>query len=187
MSSVKNDPGFNYDVNNNVEKQTSEFVIRSKVNVKKTETFGKPVRTVFEEPSCILHPTQGIHWTSAGPFGWSPWRREEKSWKTLVSVSSVEPPKNTSNVTVTLPLYAKIVVVLPTAQQYTVNQILVFGDTLERTAGRAPEHSRMLATPGNRATICWCQDQTSQTSWVLMRFHTEPIGIMADVQKMFYS
>ena len=56
MSYVKNDPGFNYDVNNNAEKQTSTFNVRSKVNVKKTETLGKPVRPVFEEPSCILHP-----------------------------------------------------------------------------------------------------------------------------------
>ena len=51
MSYVKKERGFSYDVNNNAEKQTSAFKIRSKVNVKKTETLGKPVRTVSEEPS----------------------------------------------------------------------------------------------------------------------------------------
>ena len=72
---------------------------------------------------------------------------KENLLKTLMCVSSAVPPKSTSNVTVTLPLYAKIVVVLLTAQHYTVNQIPVLQETIDRMAGRAPEHSRMLATP----------------------------------------
>ena len=54
MSYIKNDPGFIYDTNNNVEKQPANT--RNKVTVKKTETTEKPAKTVVEDSKCILHP-----------------------------------------------------------------------------------------------------------------------------------
>ena len=64
--------------------------------------------------------------------------------------SSSVPPKTTSYVNVTLPLYAKIVVVLFTAHYYTLNQILVLQETIDRTAGRSQEHSRCTDICSNR-------------------------------------
>ncbi|XP_061166266.1 uncharacterized protein LOC133175165 [Saccostrea echinata] len=57
ISYIKNDPGLNYDSNNNMEKPLS--ISRNRVNVKITDTNSniKPIKTVFQHPKCILHPS----------------------------------------------------------------------------------------------------------------------------------
>ncbi|XP_048747853.2 uncharacterized protein LOC125660050 [Ostrea edulis] len=56
MSYIKNDPGLNYDNNNNMEKHPTS-TSRNRVNVKMsdTNTNVKPVKTVFQHPRCIIH------------------------------------------------------------------------------------------------------------------------------------
>ncbi|XP_056002772.1 uncharacterized protein LOC125674273 [Ostrea edulis] len=56
MSYIKNDPGLNYDNNNNMEKHPMSTP-RNRVNVKMTDTNTnvKPVKTVFKHPRCIIH------------------------------------------------------------------------------------------------------------------------------------